>query len=273
VSTLSPARSETRLLAGAGTAALLVVLLLTLAGAPTAVRALICLPLLVGISGAAISASLVPQQDRLDGLTRGGLALLFGLASLLFSGLLVALILRHGLGTRRLVVVQVLVSALALATFAASRFRRVPVPPPAGTVPAPRTSTIWSAVAGIVLLGLALVGGRLLLPGDSAAPTFSFTGPAATAAGPTKVAPAGPITLDWALRHAGTLPKGQPLQAVIDGQSVDVRSNVTPVTGGDYGGQASLVAPSTPGLHRVVLSIPLPSQRLELVTYVDVQPA
>jgi hypothetical protein len=50
-----------------------------------------------------------------------------------------------------------------------------------------------------------------------------------------------------------------------------VASDVTPAATGDYTGSARLVAPTDPGLHRVVLSVPLPTQRLELVTYLDVR--
>jgi hypothetical protein len=70
----------------------------------------------------------------------------------------------------------------------------------------------------------------------------------------------------------GALPTGTVLQAVIDGQAVPVSTDVEPGDQGAYSGLATVVAPVVPGVHRVVLSAPLPSQRLELVTYLDVQP-
>ena len=120
---------------------------------------------------------------------------------------------------------------------------------------------------------VALLVGRALLPAESGSPTFDFTGPAGTEAGPLAASPGREVALDWVVRRAGQLPAGQSVQAVVDGQAVDVLSDVTPVSDGQYAGRALIVAPSTIGLHRVVLSLPLPDRRLELVAYVDVRPA
>jgi hypothetical protein len=138
-----------------------------------------------------------------------------------------------------------------------------------GTAP---TRTIWSGVAGVALLVGALALGAAWIPRGASAPTFSFTGPAATAPGPTRVAPDAAVPLDWTLRNLGTLPAGITMQAVIDGRAVSVAGDLVPDGTGQYRGAATVQAPAVPGVHRVVLSVPLPANRLELVTYVDVQP-
>jgi hypothetical protein len=257
--------SRVRVLAGAG-AALLAVLVLTSLGSPVVVRALLCLPVLVGMSGVALSNTLVPRQARLDGLTRVGLALVFGLGVLLCSALLLT-VAGGGLAAERLVVVLLLVTAVTLVVW-----YRWGGPAPAigvGRALSP-PSTVLAMAGGVVVLVLAVVVGRLLLPGSPDSPTFSFTGPAATAAGPMSLAAGDPIRLGWAVRHAGSLPPGQTMQAVVDGRPAAVSFDIQRMTGGSYSGQVEIAGPTDPGVHRVVLAMPLPSQRLELVAYVNV---
>src|SRR3954471_9713650 len=83
-----PPRSQTPLVLGA--AGLLLVVLLTVLGSPAWLRTALCLPLLLGISGAAISAVVLPPRSNMDGLTRAALVGLFGVASLVGAALLVA---------------------------------------------------------------------------------------------------------------------------------------------------------------------------------------
>jgi hypothetical protein len=277
-------RQRARVLVGAGAVGLLVAVVLVQADAPTVVRIVLGLPLLIGISGAALTAVLVPGQRRLDGLTRIGLVLLFGLTALVASALLVALVFRDGLPAGRLAVAQALLTAVPLVIVA---LRGVAAPAARPTVPGP---TVWSGVAGVALLAVAFLLGSRIIPHGSAAdvPTFSFTGPAATAAGPSTAAVGSDISLGWALRGAAGRAGDPTVQAVVDGQSVDVQTAATRSGSDAYTGTAVLRAPATPGLHRVVLAALVPAraegaggvpgdagvsaaQRLELVTYVDVQ--
>ncbi|MDQ1674607.1 MAG: hypothetical protein QOC98_3169 [Frankiaceae bacterium] len=265
MSTLAPDRQRARLLAAAGAIGLVLVVVLTLAGAPTIVRTGLCLPLLIGIGGSALSATLVPDQRRLDGLTRVGLVLLLGLTTLLTAALLVALLFRDGLPATRLVIAQAVLSAVPLAVLA-SRGRAAKA-----SRTAVAASTVWSGVAGVVLLALALVLGNAIVPKGGSEPTFSFTGPTAKSPGPTSVGAGAPVPLSWSLRNTGNLLPVPSLQAVIDGRPVAVTSDVTPAGPQEYRGTATLTAPTTVGVHRVVLSAPLRTQRLELVTYLDVR--
>jgi hypothetical protein len=265
-------RSRTPLVLGA--AAVLVVVLLTVLGAPTWLRTALCLPLLVGVSGAAISANVLPLRASVDALTRIALLLLFGVVSLVFAGLVVALVFRDGLDADRVVLTHTAVALVALGGFA---LRSPGGVTPARTRPSARTTggpSAWASVAaGLLLLVVAVVLGRSFLPSASNSPTFALTGRAGTESGPLVATPGSEVALDWAVRQAGALPAGQPVQAVMDGRAVDVLSDVTPISDGSYAGRAVVLAPNTVGLHRVVLSLPLPDQRLELVAYVDVRPA
>jgi hypothetical protein len=273
-------RHRARVLVAGGAVGLLLAVVLTFADAPTSVRTALCLPLLVAISGAAFSAVLVPEQSRLDGVSRTGLVVLLGLGALLVSALLVGLLLRDGLPATRVVLVLAALTAVPLVLLgrgasvgplSRSGLPNATLSPGSMSSGSMSSGSLWSGVAGVALLVGALALGTALIPRGSAAPTFSFTGPAATAPGPTPVAPNTQVPLSWSLRHAGTLPAGTVLQAVIDGRAVGVSGDLVPDGAGEYRGTATVQAPAEPGVHRVVLSAPLPSQRLELVTYVDVQ--
>jgi hypothetical protein len=108
---VAPDRHRARVLVAGGAVGLALALVLTFADAPAAVRTVLCLPLLVAISGAAFSAVLVPEQSRLDGVSRTGLVVLLGLAALLVSALLVGLLLRDGLPATRVVLVLAALTA------------------------------------------------------------------------------------------------------------------------------------------------------------------
>ncbi len=264
-------RSLTPLVLAAG--GLLLAVLLTVVGSPAWLRIVVCLPLLLGISGAAISGIVLPPRATVDGLIRAALVVLFGVTSLVCAALIVALVCRNGLGTDDLVLVDAGLALVALGVFAVLNPGGVAAVRARPLGPGTAGGSAWvSAVAGLVLVVVALVVGRSLLPVGNGSPTFDFTGPAATDAGPIVSSPGREVPLDWVVRDAGQLPAWQPLQAVIDGHAVDVLSDVTPVARGEYAGRAVVLAPSTIGLHRIVLSLPLPDRRLELVTYVDVRP-
>lgn len=264
---LTPDRNRSRLLVGAAVVGLVLVVVLTAVGAPSAVRTLLCLPLLIGISGAAFAAVLVPDNRRLDALTRLGVVLLLGLGTLVAAGLLVATLFRHGLPDTRVVIAQALLTVVPLAMLA---LRPTVAPGPRQSI---SRSTLWSGVIGVALLVGALLLGTRLIPDQPASPTFAFSGPAATAPGPTKAAPGEPVTLAWALHDAGNLPGGPTLQAVVDGRPAEVSATTTDVRPGEYAGTATVSPPPEAGVHRVVLAAVLPSSRLELVSYIEVEPS
>ena len=198
-------RHRARVLVAAGAVGVVIAVVLTFADAPTLVRAVLCLPLLVAVSGAALTAVLVPQQSRLDGVNRTGLVVLLGLGALLISALLVAVLFRDGLPATRVVLMLAVLTAIPLGFLG----RRASAEPVSGS--ALPSATVWSGIAGVALLLGALVVGTALIPHGSSAPTFSFTGPAATAPGPTVVAPSAPVPLSWALRNVGVVPAGATL--------------------------------------------------------------
>lgn len=265
---LTPDRHRPRVLVAAAAVGLVLVVILTAVGAPATVRTLLCLPLLIGISGAAFSAVLVPDQRRLDGLSRLGVVLLLGLGLLVAAGLLVATLLRDGLPATRVVIAQALLTAVPLGVLALRSTATTPSGPRT-SIPGP---TLWSGVAGVVLLVGALLLGTRLIPDQPASPTFAFSGPAATAPGPTKAAPGEPVMLGWTLRDAGNLPGAPTLQAVIDGRPAQVSTTTTDARPAEYAGTVTVSPPPEAGVHRVVLAAVLPSQRLELVSYIQVEP-
>lgn len=259
-------RAGPRPLVGAAAVALLAVALVTVADPPPLLRTLVCLPVLVGISGALMCLAFLPEWGGLDGLSRAGLVLLMGLGTLVVSGMIVALILRNGLPVERVVLADVLLTAVPLAVLSS----RSAAPSSLGL--RRPTAALWSVLAGVALLAGALVIGTRIAPlDDDAKPTFSFTGPAATAGGPTLSRPGVPVSLDVVLRNVGPPSAGTGLQAVLDGQPAQIAYEARTQGAGEYRGVVTILAPADPGVHRLVLSAPSPDQRLELVTYIDVR--
>lgn len=272
---MTAALRDRLLLPGAALGALAVAVALTLLDAPTAVRTLVVLPVVVGVTGAAALAAVLPRPAEVDRLTRVGMAVVLGLAALLASVLVVSAF-GGPLEAGRLVIALLLLAAVALAVWfiRSRRQASAPASPLAGLdIRGLHATSLVSALAGVALVAAAFVVGRHVLPAAGAAsPIFSFTGPAATQQGPTVAAPGRPVTLNWSLRHEDAgMPAGEPVQAVVDGRAVGVVSDVTPRGPAEWSGAAQLLAPTQVGVHRVVLSMPLPERRVELVTYLDVK--
>ncbi len=246
---------------------------LSLTGAPTPVRSLVSLPLVVLVAGRAVTVLVLGRDRAVLGTARRAVVdedtlrlvapLLFGVIAALGSILVVDLVLRVRVTTTSVVLgVGVVAAALHVA---ATLGRRTPSPRTSRRRVALLVQGVWLPALFTVLLLVAATGGARAVEAQRVERYTQLTllDPGLYRTGGLSAAPGARVTVGWVLRGydegladrprvavtvAGTPASG--LQSRYDAPPVDT----TEATAA-RAGTVSVLAPTTAGLHRVALTV------------------
>ncbi|GAA1893487.1 hypothetical protein [Lapillicoccus jejuensis] len=247
---------------------------IALAGAPSPVRTLFSLPVVVLVAGRALGALVLgarPAPERRavvdEGTLRVVVPVLLGVVAALGSALLLGLVLTPALGVR-VTTTSLLVAAGAVAAalhLVATAGRRTG----GGRHDRRRTAlvarrVVLPALGAVLLLVGAVAGARALLTERVERYTqLALTDPPISSPDGLVVAPGARVTVGWVLRaYDEPLPTDPPVTLTVAGAAAGevTRGEAAPpadATGAtaSRAGTVSATAPTTPGLYRVALTV------------------
>lgn len=246
---------------------------LALTAAPTAVRSLVSLPLVVLVAGRAVTVLVLGRDRAVLGTERRSVVdvgtlrlvapLLFGVIAALGSILVLDLVLRVGITTSSVVLAAgVIAAALHVA---AGPGRRTPSPRTSWRRVSLLVRGVWLPALVAVLLLVVATGGARALEAQRVERYSQLTllDPALYRQGGLVAAPGGRVTVGWVLRgYDEPLPAHPPVALTVAGApATDVRTaeqdapvDATGATAARAGTVAA-TAPDAPGLYRVALTV------------------
>lgn len=256
-----------------GLAVVVLACALSVLGAPTPLRALVALPVLLLVAGRAVTVLVLGRDRAVLGSARRSVVdedtlrlvapLLFGVIAALGSILVLGLVLRVRLTTTSVVVaLGVVAAALHLA---ATLGRRTPSPRTSRRRVALLVQGIWLPSLVAVVLLVAATGGARAVEAQRVERYTQLTllDPSYYDKGSLTAAPGARVTLGWVLRgYDEGLPDRPPVTVTVAGapaSGLQSRYDAPPADGTDASaaraGTVSLLAPTTPGLSRVALTV------------------